>query len=594
MSHILEFSPHHPDYDLATSPSFSDCYDLVNSIVCPIDGHRPPAVVVGPTSQKVCALCGEAEGETSFSKEAHTLPASFGNRHHTSNEECDQCNAQYGSEYEEHLALWLNPERTLHRVRRRPGEAPPTLQGPNGNSIEVDGSTGALVLRFDKEQVDRMLNPENREIEISYIRPACNQVSALRSLLKTAWLLLSPEQRLEHPLLLRLIKKEFNLQKWELWDLTPPGPGYGSVQFEVWKKKTHASIAVAPLMIRFILGNTILIWVEPNEVTATQIPSPLPPVRARASEDDGPTIHAKLLELKKDEIFPEKRETIGFTYKSLTKGSLPLPLRKAPKPIQQKIMVSLEHEGEGRVSLKTECYLRYVDSNKIRLFLSGNELAGSIIIQSDSTKERSSAKINLETEKHLPMSVLKTINLFKSFKEKQGRILIKNSREEELFILDSISDAMAIPTPPIENVLTDLITLNEEFGTELKYRKSASNEDLSDLIILSTAIRQKGLVELSFLNSSLTIHSKKKGVLSLLKAMNGNGPSEFQHKTTVIYDLWGTQLPALERTVVLPMASTGIPLNQIEQELENLEEDSSFGVPLISEKIIYKFERWEK
>lgn len=105
MGQFLLFSPHHPDYNPAKHPGFEECYRLVRSVICPIEGHLPPAIILNQGGAKKCALCDSVEGEVTFDKEAHTVPAAFGNRHHTSEEECGACNQFYGIEYEQHLAL---------------------------------------------------------------------------------------------------------------------------------------------------------------------------------------------------------------------------------------------------------------------------------------------------------------------------------------------------------------------------------------------------------------------------------------------------------------------------------------------------------
>lgn len=594
MSHVLEFSPHHPDYDITLSPTFSECYHLAHSLICPVEGHRPASIILDRGQPRTCAICGGTEENTTFESEAHTLPASFGNRHHTTNEECDQCNLQFGSEYEKHLAAWLNPERTLHRIRRRVGEPPPTLKGPNGSSVEVDGSTGALVLKFDSTQIEQMINSENKEVEISYIRPACNRVSALRSLLKTTWLFLTPEERKQHPLILKLIKKEATLPRWEFWDLTSPGNGSASVQFEIWRKKSSVNDDIAPLIVRFIIGNTILLWIEPNEVTGIQLPSPFPPVRARVSENDSQSISATLLEVEKDEIFPEKEEKILFSYGSLQKGVASLPLRAPPKPLQTKFEIKLIHEAEAEIDIYTTCYVRVVDQNRIRLFISGNEFAGTIIIESDSSKAISTAKINLTLEEYPATSTLKTINFLRSLREQKGKVLLRQNNGEVLFILDEFSSTKEIPAPKIENILTDIITLNEEFGTDLKYNKFANDEDLLDLLILAKAIKENGTVEMPFLKNTLTLNTKKIGALNLIEMIEKDGPSDFHYSSPVIYELWGTTFPLLDRKVILPKASLASPALDLKAKLNNLAEEASFGVPLKDEKIIYEFLRWKK
>jgi len=594
VSNFAEFFPHHPKYSFDSSPSFSNCYQLAHSILCPTQGHRPPAVILDRGSPRTCALCGGTEENTTFEEVAHTLPASFGNRHHTTNEECDQCNLQFGKEYEQNFALWLNPERTFNRVRRRPNEAPPVLRGPNGTSVEVDGVTGSLVLKLDSKQIDQINKSENSEITFSYIRPACNQVSALRSILKTAWLLLKPDERSQHPILLKLIKKEISLPRWECWELVLPGNGFAFVQFEVWRRLASASTTIAPLVIRFTIGNIVILWVEPNEVSGEQLPSPFPPLRIQTFEEGNHTLTARLHEITEDKIFPEKEEEISFSYKTITKGPAKLPPRPAPKPIQSKLDMRFVHEVHDKIELDVTCHIRVVDQNNMRLFISGGDLAATIVIKSNSLEEESTANIRLNFDNASALSIQKTLVFFRSLQQNGERVVLRNLDGAEWFVLAGFFGKSPVRIPNIDHIIQDILTINKELGVDIKYSESATNEDFSDLSLLANAIRTNGVVEQNFLGRTLTFNGNKKAALNLIDIFEKEGESEFLYSTPVIYNLWDNELPVLDKKIIIPKASVKVPLAQLREEFLTASDKTIVRVPLIGEKILYEFPRWKK
>lgn len=78
---------------------------------------------LGNRTQRVCRICGQTgeEGAT-FRKDAHVIPAAFGNRSLLTYEECDICNEHIGSPLENHLADYLVLARVFGFIPRRNGK----------------------------------------------------------------------------------------------------------------------------------------------------------------------------------------------------------------------------------------------------------------------------------------------------------------------------------------------------------------------------------------------------------------------------------------------------------------------------------------
>lgn len=68
-------------------------------------------------SERTCRFCGKSKPDVSFKKTAHAIPECLGNKSLISMNECDACNKFFANEYEDHLAKWFGPMRTLCQMR---------------------------------------------------------------------------------------------------------------------------------------------------------------------------------------------------------------------------------------------------------------------------------------------------------------------------------------------------------------------------------------------------------------------------------------------------------------------------------------------
>ena len=70
--------------------------------------------------ERKCRFCGKSKPEVSF-KKAHAIPKCLGNKSLISMNECDICNKFFASEYEDHLAKWFGPMRSLCQMQGKKG-----------------------------------------------------------------------------------------------------------------------------------------------------------------------------------------------------------------------------------------------------------------------------------------------------------------------------------------------------------------------------------------------------------------------------------------------------------------------------------------
>jgi phage FluMu protein Com len=70
---------------------------------------------------RVCRFCGLGKPQVSFGTVAHAVPEFLGNKTLISLNECDACNQLLAKNYEDDLAKWCGPMRTVSQIRGKSG-----------------------------------------------------------------------------------------------------------------------------------------------------------------------------------------------------------------------------------------------------------------------------------------------------------------------------------------------------------------------------------------------------------------------------------------------------------------------------------------
>ncbi len=87
--------------------NFVETYEIDNLIY-----HPEKKAKLRPRIERKCRFCNKSMPEVKFRKHAHLLPQLMGNRHLTTDFECDGCNSFF-SKYENNLANFMGLSRTL-------------------------------------------------------------------------------------------------------------------------------------------------------------------------------------------------------------------------------------------------------------------------------------------------------------------------------------------------------------------------------------------------------------------------------------------------------------------------------------------------
>ena len=139
----------------------------------------------GDRDSRVCKFCDRGDDETSFSSDAHVIPAALGNRSLFSNEECDECN-KLGSRLEDDLAKFLSLPRAISRLPARKGTA--KLRHPNEQSFIKSDAQNNIVnfhLPSDDESI-RFEDNGDGTIDVEVAIPSYRPINVAKALARMA------------------------------------------------------------------------------------------------------------------------------------------------------------------------------------------------------------------------------------------------------------------------------------------------------------------------------------------------------------------------------------------------------------------------
>ncbi len=107
--------------DLRTAYYYEN-YDIIANYSCITqNGGKKEYVDKGAERPYVCRFCGKREPEVKFSDDTHAISELIGNKTLLIKSECDNCNKRFGRDYEDDLAKYLDPVRTLSQTRGKRG-----------------------------------------------------------------------------------------------------------------------------------------------------------------------------------------------------------------------------------------------------------------------------------------------------------------------------------------------------------------------------------------------------------------------------------------------------------------------------------------
>ncbi|AFE04387.1 hypothetical protein COCOR_01928 [Corallococcus coralloides DSM 2259] len=573
--------------------TFADHYDLLVFHACNLRGDNPPREFRGSRDDKKCALCDKGKGEATFRKEAHLIPAAFGNRHLFSNEECDRCNEGYGETHDDHLSKMFLPQRAVGRVRGRRGTA--KLKHPGGESHVGGGQFDGplpVVLSGSDTTVEFKVSEASKTATLSMLAPPYRPVDAIKSILRSIWLSLEAAERQKHSLIRDFILGKTSLSPTEYFEFFIPS-GYSATILECWQKKPSSQLSTAPLIARFSCVNTSLVWCAPEAPDGRHLPSLLPPFEG-LPKDTHPTGSMTAVATS-DAVYKPKRTTYSLTFAQRITNSpnqptpAILPVRKEHRKADVRLELITPDGGTQTISgvpMTAQWQARKVS----RVLLKGGAFAGSLTVHS-----KASGRANVHAEYRLHSApahdARRTLDFVLAL-QRSGGILKVHSIETGglLMRIETPPTDMTAEEPPVAKILDWLSAINREFGVDLRVPQDENALIPEDAEVLAVAI-QHGAVEIP-LKDPIQVFIPREDLDGFLETLNAG--LDLENFSEPAYEVFGhTFRPGMVRTILVKPKlenTADAPKN----EDVGTHRDETATLQLHCKSAIHIFERWVK
>ncbi len=325
-----------------TPPDFSDQYDLITYAAWALDpeiyGLQSDWFFGENNKKRKCAFCDLTEDNgVTFKNISHAIPENLGNKRVISLEECDTCNG-LGARCEEELANMLDIERVFSGARGKSGPA----------SLDADEkliATGKGIGKPIEIKVDISDNPikdlGNNTLELPFRNIEYRPLLALRSILRSTWLLLSENHRQEFQIIKSIAKGETIPLPFEFFSAFSPGITLGIGRIRVWKRKQDGDTQLPPLVVALTVSNSTVIWRAP--LLEKYVRGPMPPIPAFEKGDKAQVF--KLTITKDEKVTSSHNLQISYDRKAEAdeKDSEPKKLAET-NPLRQQIIKKSEVE----------------------------------------------------------------------------------------------------------------------------------------------------------------------------------------------------------------------------------------------------------
>lgn len=246
-----------------------DQYKQIFQYAYPVDDTIPEIRVLGDKTNKVCIFCGRTTPEVSFRKEAHVIPAALGNKRLFNYCECDKCNEDIFSFYENELVNLLQIDRIW--IRGRPRKGSPKFKHAKSESY-MTSTPGTNQVSFHASESEKEFEIEeldNNAIKIKINKPLSYSLAlASKALVHMAWSVLPKDLKDKYSHVQDWLQKKITILPLYLDKAFIPGYGMSNVILEVWDSNSEQT-SDYPIMIRFTYGFSVLTFYLPKDVSIT-------------------------------------------------------------------------------------------------------------------------------------------------------------------------------------------------------------------------------------------------------------------------------------------------------------------------------------
>lgn len=264
-------------------PNFIEEYDLISYAAWAIDPevyNLQSHWLFGNASTRTCAFCGlSIETGAKFESVSHAIPEGLGNKRVISLEECDVCNIA-GGRCEDELAKMLDIERVFSGARGKNG--PASIDADDKLEIVGKGIGKPIEVRVDASD-NPIKDLGNNALELPIRNIEYRPLLALRSVLRSTWLLLPAIQRKEFDFVKRIAKGEDTPLPFEFFSAFSSGVARAVGRIRIWKQNGRDKNQLPPLIVAVSVSNSTVIWRAP--LNGRYVRSPLPPIPALDKEE---------------------------------------------------------------------------------------------------------------------------------------------------------------------------------------------------------------------------------------------------------------------------------------------------------------------
>lgn len=477
----------HPRWSHEDLPEFAEHYDTIVHKFYHLDDPSPVKSFSGPEAGRICVFCGATEATASFSKEAHIIPASFANRHFFSNEECDDCNNTFGDQSENELASMLFLDRAIFGVRGRRGGRSPEADAFDGETtVRRDPGGGTLSITSDAATSPLQVDEASKSFVIVGHSKPFRPVQATISLLRTAWMFLTHEQRQRNQIILDVIRNPSVPSPFQLIRLHVPGANPRKAEFWVWERKGDADLAEC--LLGFRVGHTVLIWTAPFGQPLHYAPSLLPLIE---THPEAPPPTGRVMEINAvDHVARGGRERFEFSFESIRRNVAATPSGNPPPEFRLKhdvtVTLTLDDFSE---SLRSKMTIGAPESSNLTCTVSGIEFGARMEFLAPENGGQLEFRIKATPHAVSLGDARRTLSLLSRLGAAGSELRIEVTGQPELGFRSSGPSASVPADYSDELQFIDwLVAINSEFGTSLQFPLQLQSEDYDGAALLAALI----------------------------------------------------------------------------------------------------------
>jgi hypothetical protein len=441
----------------------------------------------------VCRFCSRNDASATFKKVAHTVGASFGNRHHFTNEECDDCNENNGP-LDDALAHYLAAERITIGVRKREGF--PKLKGRDGTSMQYDGDQQRLTFVTDSKRPTeaevRYKILSTNEFEVTVPRPAFSYDDVVRNLVRLTWMLLPTENLAESPEYLQLVLGRARPEKWEIFRLFVPDAPH-EVRFQIWRARDGLSATIPRTVTAFTVGYLTTVWASSDGTQPMHCPGPLPPfeVDARFGEPS-----MQWLAISPGTFEEPGTQTLTFGCTEIREGSFaderpkPQQAKKSPRPRWPVEFRWTSTDTEQR--LKSLVHVQRPDLSRPRLLFSGGDFAATLLVDGHNSKS-ARCELDLLLCGATTIDALRTLDLLQAMQD-ASRGASVHTEDGTVWQIAGLQPPPALDLELVRRRVGELHDVSSACGAELRVPRGDDARAWTLSALISSAIRNQGVV----------------------------------------------------------------------------------------------------